>query len=248
MDQNVETEIVEFLTSKGYPQTFGEINDGIKEQGIKYKNSDKDRSGLAHTLNRLIKQNKIKKHPKDDNNKYPTYVTLEQTTFDAAFDGYLTRVEATAFLYRPLPHMQMSKDIDKMFKRKKPLDFNECSIQKLIAMLGLQIIYSVIIGYERPNNRDKKGKIIKSNLDAWMKNALAFHDPLEQIGELVAEHLPDLTTDKLKKILKSMYPVIAGRLEDSRDGFDELRNDLRGSYLRRKDFAARMREQLPISS
>lgn len=239
---SVESVIKQFLNSIGHPQTFGEINKYLKEKNIQYKNSDKDRSGLAHTLNRMIEHNQIKKIPKDDFNNYPKYITIEKSTFDASFEGYLMRTELTSFLYKPLPYSRGDQDIEDIFKRKKKFSLQERKIQKLITFLGLQIIFSVVTGYERPINRTKTTKINKTNLDSWLKNALAFHDPLEPIGEIVSELLSGDDTSDLKKTMKDMYPHIIGRMESSQIDFDEIKNDLREGYLRRRDYAARMRE------
>lgn len=76
----------------------------------------------------------------------------------------------------------------------------------------------------------------------WLKNALSLHDPLEPIGDIVSDLLLEESTTNLKKLIKKMYPHIAGRLESAEDGLDELKNVLRNGYLTRPDYAVRMRD------
>ncbi|EPA06166.1 hypothetical protein BG20_I0829 [Candidatus Nitrosarchaeum limnium BG20] len=225
-----------------FPQTFGDIQNHLKKRKIQYKNSENDRSGLSHTLNRMIKKNRIKKIPRDPSSKKPRYVSLEKSTFDASFDGFIMRTEYTAFLYKPLPYMRGDSDIENIFKRKSPLNYKEKKIQKLITFLGIQILYSVITSYERPVNRISSKKINKKNHEMWLKNALSLHDPLEPIGDIVSDLLLEESTTNLKKLIKKMYPHIAGRLESAEDGLDELKNVLRNGYLTRPDYAVRMRD------
>lgn len=240
LDIDVELAIESFLNYEEYPQTFGNIKEYLKSKNIVYKNSDKDRSGLAHTLNRMIKKHRIKKIPRDPLSKKPLYVSLEKSTFDASFDGFIRRTEYTTFLYKPLPYLRGDSDIDNIFKRTT-LNYKEKQIQKLITFLGIQILYSVITSYERPINKTSSGKINKQNHEVWLKNALSLHDPLEPIGDIVSRLFSKESTTKLKELIKEMYPHITGRLESAEEGLDEIKNSLRASYLKRPDFAVRMR-------
>lgn len=61
LDESVDDVIESFLNHMEFPQTFGDIQNHLKKRKIQYKNSENDRSGLSHTLNRMIKKIGLKK-------------------------------------------------------------------------------------------------------------------------------------------------------------------------------------------
>ena len=88
------------MNSEDKPQEFGEINKYLESIGAEYPNHKKIRTGLSHTLIRMIKQNRIKKLTADKNHKYPRYISNSKTLFESAFDGYLFRNETIGSMFR----------------------------------------------------------------------------------------------------------------------------------------------------
>jgi len=214
MSDSTEKYIKNFLNNKNTPPTFGEINEYLKEHNVQYKNSTKDRSGLAHALNRMIKAKEIKKFSKGEYKNFPTYAPFDKSSFEAMLEGYLMRTESTAYLYKPYGFQRGEQDVEDILTKKKQFNFRELTLQKLITYLGIQIIYSVITSYERPINRTSK-KIDKENHNVWLKNALSFYDPLDPIGEMVGRYLSGENIKYWKDSLKKIYPNISQIMEET---------------------------------
>lgn len=244
LDQTVESTIEEFLNYAYEPQIFGEIQTHLKKRGIKYKNSDNDRSGLAHTLKRMIKQKRIRKIT-DNTHRFPRYTTLSKSTFEAALDGHLMKTESTKFVFSGDRGRLSDIDIDSEFPMPKT-SYQEQLVRKLVTCIGVQTLYLVLSSYERPIDPKKSEWDNIANREAWLKNALSYHNPKElSLDDQIENYLADSDVSpiqfenkrmlkkikSMKKQLVKLYPNITGNMMYTENDMDSSKEALRSHYL-----------------
>ncbi len=252
LDTNTIDVIEDFLSSKDKPQKFGDIAKYLAEHDNPYPNYKKDRSGLSHSLLKLIKQKRIKKLTVDKNHKYPRYVSNSKTIFESAFDGYLFRNETVGVMFR-----NMARDFDDNFDPKK-MDFfvkPENKVKTLVNYLGVQMLDTILSSYVRPINSKETVKSNRKYREVWLKNALSYHEPdigiIEMFERVIINNndkevfenkslLKDVNL--MKKSLRKIYPNITEHI-DSYDGYsEELKDAMRDTYLTNKRLAPKIIE------
>lgn len=237
--------IVYFLNKNNDPQEFGEINNFLKKHNLEYGKENKNaRTGLAHTLLRLIKLKKIKKLRADKNHIYPRYTSNSKINFESALDGYLFRNETIGSMFR-----NIGIDFDSEFDPKN-MDFfvkPENKIKALVNYLGVQMLDTILSSYVRPINSKESTKSNKKNRDIWLKNALAYHEPDIGIIDMFERVMTESNDNELfenkswlkdvnllKKSLRKTYPNITKYIDDYEDYSEELRDAMRDTYLTNK--------------
>jgi len=168
--QEIEKIIETFLNCNAWGY-FSDIQNHLEKLGIIFKNSDKDRSGLAHTLKRMQK-GKIRKRLKDKDHKYPWYVSLKQSTFDASMDGYLLRSEISSMIIPSSEFINEMLNVEKI----KNLSSDEEFILKHIYRFGLMVVCLLLSSYTRPINQKESIEKNKERREAWLNNALDFNN------------------------------------------------------------------------
>lgn len=236
--------IEEFLNVQDEPQTFGQIQAFLKKRGIVYKNSDKDRSGLAHTLNRMIKNGRIRKHKPDETYRFPHYTTLSKSTFEAALDGHLMKTESMTFMFRPEGMRRGDIDIESEFPLPKFSQMEQL-VRNLITRLGVQTLYILLTSYVRPNDPNKSSSDYEANRNAWLKNALSYHNPVESslddhikgiLGFDSKEYQfePKLLLKKIDLIkiqIQKIYPNIIQNMIITENNLKKVKDLMREDYL-----------------
>jgi len=238
-DINREDIIENFLKAKGIPKTFGEINSYLEDVGCEYPNHKKDRTGLSHALLRMMKKHIIVKHEKTQQNKYPRYSSLSQSTFDAQLDGYLLRTESTANLFKPHGFWGIKDGVN-----ESKLSNEEILIKKITSRLGVQILYMIIASYKRPISKGKFNEEKQNNHKAWLNNALSLNQPIDEISKVVSNYLEGKDISKLIQAMDKHYPAIMKQMKDAEEIIDdvELKNRFREMYLNSKTAKIRLVE------
>ena len=170
--QEIEDNIETFLNCNAWGYFSNIQNHLEKKLRIKFKNSDKDRSGLAHMLKRMQEKGKIRKLPKDKDHIYPWYVSLKQSTFDASMDGYLLSAEISSIIHPSNELFNEMLNVEKI----KNLSFDEEFILKHIYRFGFMVLYLLISRYTRPINQKEPVEKNKEKREAWLNNALDFNN------------------------------------------------------------------------
>lgn len=248
--EEIERHIEYFLENNG-PSYFGEIQNHLeKKLKIKFKNSDKDRSGLAHTLKRM---QKIRKLPKNKDHKYPRYVSLKQSTFDVSLDGYLFRTETCSILQSA--HNEIFNEMLKVGEMKN-LSRDQEFILKNIFRFGILFLYLLLSSYTRPI--DKKESLGKNNemRQAWLNNALDFNNRrqseaglfnirLKQFFNYDGTNLDESIFKKeffsdsdmeekishMYKTTKNLFPETFEIMEMTEKVIDNIKNNIKQSWL-----------------
>ena len=236
--------IEEFLNYEDEAQTFGQIKAHLKKRKIVYENSDKDRSGLAHTLNRMKKRKKIKKIT-DKTHRFPRYTTLSKSTFEAALDGHLMKTESIKYVFSGERGMLSDLDIDAEFPMPK-FSYQEQLVRKLVTCLGVQTLYLILSSYKRPIDPKKSTWDNIANREAWLKNALSYHNPEHlSLDDQIEGYLGDSVIskiqfknkrmlkkiDSMKKQLQKFYPNITQNMIYTEKELTDSKKALREHYL-----------------
>lgn len=243
--KTVESTIENFLNYGDDPKTFGEISAHLKKKGIVYKNSDKDRSGLAHTLKRMIKQKRIKKII-DKTHRFPRYAALSKSAFESALDGQVMKMESLTFMFMPDGARRSDLDIESEFPFTK-LSRQEQLLRNLVTCLGVQTLYIILSSYDRTFDPKKSHLENKKNREEWLKNALSYHDPVESSLDEIIERrilegyrfdenqfeiermLKKIAT--IKKQLEKIYPNITQNMIKTENELEEVKKLIRDDYL-----------------
>lgn len=257
-DPPPDKEIIQFLNIVQEPKTFGDIRNFLKQKKRVYKNMKKNRKGLSLLLNRMIEKKQIIKLSQDKENQYPRYTTKNKNKikFESSFDGYLYRTESSMFMFNPSGYMQSNYDITNDESTK--LTESQLRIKKLVTCLGIQVLYTMLSSYDRPFNSkiDTQTNILNQNI--WLKNALSFHDP---INELIDRIEPILglnrlveseskrtkqvnKTKSIKKSLHELYPNILKNIDNVESILEEQKNDLREDYEEIMEMSNRIRNDI----
>jgi hypothetical protein len=246
-DKPADPIVLAWLTIEKEPKTFKQIREFLKETRHAFVNMDEYRSGLSVLLKRLIKQKKIKKLDKDSNHAYPRYTAFENTSFAVGLDGNLFRTESTASMFRDPGWSYGEEDIEKSFRNKKTKQtIKEKKIETLVTYLGIQMFYTILRSYERPLNPNLSSEKNSKNRDAWLKNALSYHESnvgiIDLIVPLIAKHdkniIPPFENKivseeifKLEKTLCEMYPRIMKNIKETENHLEDVKDLMKDSYL-----------------
>ena len=245
LNEDVEHAIEEFLNYANEPKTFGEIQAHLKTKKIVFKNADKDRSGLAHTLKRMIKQKRIKKII-DKTRPYPCYTTYSKSMFECALDGQMMKLESMTFMFMPDGARISDIDIESEFPYPR-FSRREQLLRNLVTCLGVQTLYIILSSYSRTFNPKKSHLQNKINREEWLKNALSYHDPVEssldaQIERRILEayHFDENQFEiepmlrkiaSIKKQLKKIYPNITQNMITTENHLAAAKELSRDDYL-----------------
>ena len=260
--QEIEKIIETFLNCVpwGY---FSDIQNHLEEKlGIKFKNSDKDRSGLAHTLKRM-QEGKIRKQPKDKDHKYPWYVSLKQSTFDASMDGHLLRTEIGSTIIPSGEFINEMLNVEKI----KNLSSDEEFILKHIYRFGFMVVCLLLSSYTRPINQKEVIEKNKERRESWLNNALDFNnkrrsesgffdvnlkqhfrydEEKEEIDEDIfkKEFINDLEMQKkvstMRDTIKGLFPETFESIESVEGTINAVKKNIKENWL------ATPQEKLPI--
>ncbi len=258
LDLPPNKEIIQFLNIMQEPKTFGDIRHFLKDSKKAYKNMDKNRKGLSLLLNRMIEQKEIIKLPSDKTNPYPRYTTKEKTKskFESAFDGYLYRTESSMFMFNPSGHMQSNYDITNNDSTK--LTESQLKIKRLVTSLGIQVLNTMLSSYDRSHDEKNNDSTNKENRDLWLKNALSFHDPIDELTPKVEtilglDRLVDSKSNRTKllkqtkstkKTLQELYPNITKNIEVMEELLEEQKENLREDYEEVLEMSDRIRNDV----
>lgn len=248
----IEDFIESFLRLKESGCTFGEIKNHLeKKLDAKFKNSEKDRSGLAHTLNRMQNKGKIRKLQKDKDHLYPRYISLNQSTFEASLDGYLTRHEFSLNLGL---HGSLLEEISEL-QKKKNLSGDEEFILKNIYRFGFLFLHLILKSYSRAINQNEPIEKNRKMQNAWLTNALDFNnkrhsepgifedrvrqhfsnpdDMIDDDGNLVKEdvNIPIQQISSLAKIMKRSFPETVETMNDTENTIDSVKEKIKTVWL-----------------
>lgn len=177
--EEIEDYIENYLNLHEEGCTFGEIKKHLEKIGIRFSNSDTDRTGLANTLKRMQKNGKVKKKAKDSKHIYPRYVSIKKTMFDTAMDGYLFNSEISNMLRGSEYRHELNDDFMKILARGRSLNDDEKFIMRYIQKFGFMMLYMIMSSYTRPINPKQSLKKNKEMRKVWLDNALFFNHKKE---------------------------------------------------------------------
>ena len=262
--EEIENYIESFLNHKTDGATFGQINEYLKEIGVVFSNSDKDRSGLSNTLKRM-QGGRIRKIPKDSEHVYPRYVSLKQALFDTAVDGYLLNVESEIMMNGIDQTNDLLDDVSKI-NSKIRLSKDQKFVMKNIHRLGLTMMYLLMSSYTKPIKHDKSIELNKQRRKIWLNNSMFFNnqkssyskrldvsipthfhydEKTQELDEDVmdADILEPVMLEKISKIndvLRKLYPKTFKNLDEMEKVLDTIKDEVK------QDWLSRPQEKIPI--
>ena len=257
-DPPQDNKVLQFLSMMQEPQEFGDIKKFLKKRNKLFRNMDKDRKGLSTLLNRMIEKKQIIKLPQNKQHRYPRYTTKEnnKNKFESSFDGYLYRTESTMFMFNTPNYAQSNYDINN--DKTSKLTEEQLRIKKLVTTLGIQILSTMLSSYDRSFNVKSNDEENIENRNLWLKNALSYHDPIDELTYKVErilgiDRLVDnkskqtkllKQTKSTKKILKELYPNILNNIEVMEESLEAQKDNLREDYEEIIEMSDRIRNDV----